>query len=390
MKYFLLTVGICLSLLAFNQDNTNKDLFDEAKSHLVKYEMDKAIPLLESLLNRDMENANVRYLLGVCLSEQDHPGDRAIEMLSYGLDRIDQYYDPKSYKERDVPVYAYYFLTIALSKEGKCAEAVKAKDNFLAIYDEERNYYTEDIKRWCNKCLNKPEVEESTEPVVEVSVENKPIDKPVKEEPHVTSITTKNVAYSTPTPLYGVQIGAFSKFYPSNEFNYYRNVSAYLDNKGMVRYVIGVVTFKSQAERILEAAKQNGISDAFIVDINKTRKYKEEIISFNRQSLKANATGVIDYRVQIGAFSNLDNQEVNNIYFGLRDVMEYEHSGLTMITTGSFEEYKEAKIYLEMVKKLGFVDAFLVAFMNNDRITMEEATQREKQRRFENSMNKKK
>lgn len=404
MRQLLIGALLLATTVSMGQDESFKDRFDRAKSHLVKYELQQATPLLRNLMQEDPTNANVRYLLGVCMSERDEPGEECLNLLSFGLDKIDQEYDPKSYTERDVPVYAYYFLTIAYSKEGHCDQAVQARKAFVKNYEVENDFYTQDAARWCSKCTERKKIEEIqkdtalSEPQIQEDPEVKVEQPEIKQEDPegesdevvINEMVTKTVSFTTPTPLWGVQIGAFSKFSPKNDFNYIRNVSAFLDNNGLVRYVIGCVTFKSQAERLLKAAKQNGIKDAFIVDINKTKKFSEEIISFNRQSLKAQASGSIDYRVQVGAFAKMNDKDIDNIYFGFQDAGHYEHQNMTMVTVGSFEEYNEASFYKDQVRAKGYKDAFIVAFRDNDRISVEEALLVEKQRRFNNARKKKK
>mgnify|MGYP005752382341 CR=1 FL=1 len=61
-----------------------------------------------------------------------------------------------------------------------------------------------------------------------------------------------------------------------------------------------------------------------------------------------------------------------------------------MVTAGSFEEYNEAAFYKDQVKEKGYKDAFIVAFRDNDRISVEEALLIEKQKRFNDARKKKK
>jgi N-acetylmuramoyl-L-alanine amidase len=54
----------------------------------------------------------------------------------------------------------------------------------------------------------------------------------------------------------------------------------------------------------------------------------------------------------------------------------YEHNGLFKYTSGKFQTVAEAQKHQQQLKKQGYRDAFVVAFKNGKRISMEEAQKR--------------
>ena len=58
---------------------------------------------------------------------------------------------------------------------------------------------------------------------------------------------------------------------------------------------------------------------------------------------------------------------------GLKDVQEYFHSGMYKYVTGKEKSFDEALLLQDKVQKLGFKDAFVVAFLNGERISTQEA-----------------
>ena len=82
----------------------------------------------------------------------------------------------------------------------------------------------------------------------------------------MAGLVTKTISYTTKAPLWGVQIGAFKEVIPTSRFDNIKNVDAFVDKEGLIRYVVGHFSYKQQAESLLEVIQESGIPDAFIVE----------------------------------------------------------------------------------------------------------------------------
>ncbi|HTX88251.1 MAG TPA: N-acetylmuramoyl-L-alanine amidase [Bacteroidales bacterium] len=80
----------------------------------------------------------------------------------------------------------------------------------------------------------------------------------------------------------------------------------------------------------------------------------------------------VAFRVQV-ATSPTDIGIHNARFAGLEDVRVYRHQGLYKYTTGDETTLDDALKLLERVKKKGFRDAFVVAFVGETRVTVTEA-----------------
>lgn len=77
------------------------------------------------------------------------------------------------------------------------------------------------------------------------------------------------------------------------------------------------------------------------------------------------------YRVQIAVSAQprtLDDPELSG-----KDISYYFHEGLYKYTAGNFFSLEEAVDYQKKLQQAGFTDAFVVAFLNNNRISADEA-----------------
>jgi outer membrane protein OmpA-like peptidoglycan-associated protein/tetratricopeptide (TPR) repeat protein len=87
-----------------------------------------------------------------------------------------------------------------------------------------------------------------------------------------------------------------------------------------------------------------------------------------KETIKLKFQG-ISYRVQLYTLSRLlplNSPEFVNI----KDIQYYEENGLYKYTAGDFSTYEQAHTYRDIMVKMGFTDAFVVAFDNGQRITI--------------------
>ena len=85
----------------------------------------------------------------------------------------------------------------------------------------------------------------------------------------------------------------------------------------------------------------------------------------------AKSSGV-EYRVQFLS-SSKELKEGSREFKGLKDYSYYLQKGVYRYTTGSFKSAKEAVKLQKEVREMGFKDAFIVAFNNGERISLQEA-----------------
>lgn len=343
-----------------------RNQFYLAKSYLARGETEKALPLYRELYDVDSSNANISYLLGVCYTEEKTPSRKSIYHLEKGVSHISLDYDPGAHTEVSAPIFAWYYLTIAYSQNGFCAKAVEAAGNFKKLYGAHKNdFYTNDAMRWVKRCTSDllataPSLEDETVPLSE------------------RKVVTKKIKYTTKSPLYAVQIGAFSRLAPMWRFDNLSNVDAFMDEDGMIRYVIGHLTYVSQANTLLKAVWAAGYNDAFIVDINSKKKYNGErytdaIVSVDDISFKAKVKGRVDYRVQVGAFRESIPEELVQLYLSLDGIKENVSNGLTSLTIGSFTDYDGAAAQRGELEDMGIAGAFVVAYNYSRKIPLDEA-----------------
>jgi N-acetylmuramoyl-L-alanine amidase len=114
------------------------------------------------------------------------------------------------------------------------------------------------------------------------------------------------------------------------------------------------------------------------VTITKPQKPQKKVAVVKHESKpdpprqKKAETPVVTFRVQF--YINTKNISLHSAKFaGLPDVRMYRHQGMYKYTTGNGKSVEEVMTFLDMAKNKGFKDAFIVAFMGEERITVHEA-----------------
>jgi len=374
MKNWLVVLIACLTTLPniswtpkdpnrFAEDFKNK--FFMAKSFLARGDTEKALPIYEELYLEDTTNANISYLLGVCYTEKPVTTNKSIYHLKKGTAKISDEYNPATHMEEKAPIFAWYYLTIAYSQNNRCMEAIQAAEMFKSLYGTHKSdFYTRDAVRWVKRCNDK-------------MLENVSMDVSDYLPPEQV-VVTKTVDYTTTSPLYAVQVGAFSRLIPIWKFDNLNNVDAFMDKRGIIRYVIGHFPYVSQANALLKMVWKAGYKDAFIVNINDTRKFddhrfNQEVVSVNDVSFKAVIRGKVDYRVQIGAFRESIPEDLLQLYLSLDGIRENQKKDLTILTIGSHDLYDIAAQRRLELQNIGIPGVFVVAYNYNRQVTIEEA-----------------
>ena len=120
----------------------------------------------------------------------------------------------------------------------------------------------------------------------------------------------------------------------------------------------------------------NHINEDFVTNVNTeiTSDAKAEAVISNPNVQEPETTNVISFRVQFAASSD-ERPSDDPAFGGLHNVSWYFHEGLYKYTVGDESSLESAAELQRQVQDAGFKDAFVVAFLNNERINPAEAIQ---------------
>lgn len=362
------------------EDELYRRDFDLVRKNLLEGKTQEALPILDALSKKYPQNANVSYLLGVCYTDQPDVSDLSIYYLEKAKKDVAVDYSAHSYMEQRAPIFLYYFLVVAYAQNKLCRKAEDAFYQFHSLYGSEKeDFYVNDARLWVKKCELPEELKVAETKTQKVFEKEKPLPKetPLVEEvsSEKKSLITKKVEYSTQRPVYGVQVGSYSRVVPVYKFKNLKNVEAFMDQKGDMRYVVGHLSLRSQAESLLKVIREAGYPDAFIVDVNQEKKFDEELVIYNDQSLYKKPEHKEDrnliFSVQIGAFRDSIPGELASKYLLVENIQELIQEDLTLLHSGKFKTYADATKHKKQLLQLGIQGSFIIALKGKEKVAIE-------------------
>ena len=352
--------------LTTSTDGTLSKL-DESKLLIANNRVSEAIGILRELHAAQPDVPEHNYFLGVCLVRSNGNLEEAIRFLNAAT----EYYNSNDIDPgMGEPEFVWFYLVVANSQAGHCRQAIEAMERFRVVYSGGDVFYVDEGFRWMDLC----EEPEQMAAMIKVNKqENGGVANYIKQRLTVADadpfqVTTRPVEFSTASVLYGVQVGAQINPSFTAEFKNLKNVEAFVDENGVYRYVIGNLVFRSQAERLLAAVRNSGYPDAFIVDINNPVIFGKEVTAIGKFSVDEKIQGEVEFRVQIGAFAEKIPDEFINVYLQVDGLEEIRDGRLTTLTVGHFSTYKKALKERDLLRKVGFTDAFITAFSGSRRV----------------------
>lgn len=354
----MLVTALLFTQFAFAQerDNSYWQRYDQARILLASDQPIKAIPIFGTLCEEDSTDANSAFLLGVAYIEANIETEKATLLLEQAQNSVDRLIENSGIGP---PEYVYYYLIIAYTRAGRCMRALKAFDTFVDHADHvDDKQYLKEARKWSMMCGD-PATE-----AIPIKRRLKRVERKVVTEPH---------DYTTPSTLYGVQVGALVDPQLTRKFDGLKNVEVFTDMTGTFRYVIGNFIYRSQAERMLEKIRSAGYPDAFIVDITDPDRFPLEVLSVDGVGVNETISGKVEYRIQLAAFAEPFEDKVAEFYLMIDSISEINLNELTLLTVGSYKSYGKALETRNEIRQKGFNEAFIVAFNRGRKIPVDDA-----------------
>ncbi len=186
----------------------------------------------------------------------------------------------------------------------------------------------------------------------------------------------------TDEAVFRVQVGAFSKKIPLTKFKG-QDVVDFREGDGMWKYVsVGKKSYRDIFIEKLDLEKI-GFTDAFIVAFKDGKKVNVKNLVSDEEYKRVNNefSGVkqgtvelpevpvvagIRYKVQVGAFKNIDAQRSKLSKYPSSEIEVYGEYKRVLV--GSYETYEEAASLKEKLKQSDFPGAFVVAYEDGKKI----------------------
>lgn len=261
---------------AFSQGDL-KAKFEKGRNYMEEFRFEKAAPIFEELHRIDSANMNIAYLLGVCYTMGPVFDNHAIHFFEKAKHSMNEDYDASSHTERSVPIHVYYYLAVAYAQSFNFDAATAANERFRELIGTINGKYLRDAEpvitamQELKALLNDP-AENGDAFSWDSEGGNGEI---IGDGSGEGSGNTGNTGASGNDGNYGVQIGAFAHSIPSYIFSKTENVKAYKGPNGLVRFVVGSLPTREEAEMLRDRLRTSGYPDAFLVRLNREEFMQE-------------------------------------------------------------------------------------------------------------------
>ena len=140
----------------------------------------------------------------------------------------------------------------------------------------------------------------------------------------------------------------------------------------------GQTYMASAIYRAVKEYKRDYESESGAYDYRKEGLDNEEETAKNKNEQEISKQGKdntsITFRVQFYVTPKQLKKD-DKRFKSLKDIYMYEHNGMYKFTSGKFNSQDEAEDYKKTVRSKGFTDAFTVAFLGDERISLSKAKQ---------------
>lgn len=180
--------------------------------------------------------------------------------------------------------------------------------------------------------------------------------------------------------VYRVQIGAYANKLNRDIFDGIKDLVVITTSDGLTRYYVGAVTsYKQAASRKIDMVER-GFDGAHVIPFKNGQRMSLQSTGDATSSEpfpeSADNFGKVKFKVQIGAYKGQIPTEVLDMMMNLGRIDQRDaDDGSVRYFTGEFNNFEDAKVYLDDLTSQGFDAAFIIAEYNGRIISADEGIQ---------------
>ena len=204
MRYFsatLLFLLITLPLTA-QEEESAEYLFYEADYWFTEEEnYEEAAYLFKRVLNMEPDNANVKFMLGMCYNNIRGMEEEAIPYFREATQDISLKWKPSKYKIKQAPHHSWYYLADTYRKLNRLDEALEALQTFSSLKNFEK-YYNVSLTEDATTKIERAKIIRDAELNLRALYFNEPINTPNDDYSGVISADGKMMVWASSKAFY--------------------------------------------------------------------------------------------------------------------------------------------------------------------------------------------
>ena len=135
MKYLYLFIGLWLFAVPLRAQTAEENFYDALFFFENEEDYEEARYLFQEVLKKDPDNANVKFLLGMCYNHIQGEEYRGIPYFLDATRSISLKYKGNKFSEKRAPHHTWFYLAEAYSKINQMDDALDALNHFKDLED---------------------------------------------------------------------------------------------------------------------------------------------------------------------------------------------------------------------------------------------------------------
>ena len=135
-----MTILFCMIAVSLPAQTAESNFYDALFFYEEEEDFQEAQYLFQEVLKKEPNNANVKFLLGLCYNNIQGAEHKGITYLKQATRNISLKYKSNKYSEKRAPHHTWFYLAEAYSKTNQMDEALDALNSFRDLKDFEKKY----------------------------------------------------------------------------------------------------------------------------------------------------------------------------------------------------------------------------------------------------------
>ncbi len=203
-RFFLAVVLLSIIIPLFSQpegESAESLFYDAYYWYADEEDFQEAAYLFKQVLNLEPDNANVKFLLGMCYNNIKGMEEQAIPYFTEATQNITLKYKENKYSMKQAPHHSWYYLADAYRKTNQLDEALKALESFSGLKNFDK-YYNVRLTEVATKQVERAKIISDSELKLRALYFKEPINTPADDYSGVISADGKMLVWVTSKTFY--------------------------------------------------------------------------------------------------------------------------------------------------------------------------------------------
>ena len=165
-----IVLTMCFYLAAFSQNNSLKEIFEEAEYYILYEDYQEALNLYLDLHNKGLNNAYIKHRIGECYLQIPGQKEKSIPYLEDACSNLSEDIKEGSIKETKAPYRNLFYLACAYQTNNELEKAIETFKKFEQLVSNNKDYNIEYVYKQIQSCNAAKELISNPKNIIEINI----------------------------------------------------------------------------------------------------------------------------------------------------------------------------------------------------------------------------